>query len=326
MVYRAGVFDVLRFRNAGRLTVLSYHRINNPEATGFDTFKPVVSATPQNFSHQMDTISRNYNVVSVSEVIAWLKGDSRLPRYPALITFDDGYADNYEHAFPVLQARGIPAVIFLTTNIIGSVQPFFWDRVAYALYYTPLQRADLPGLGVREWCDVAAREATMQAWIDALKSVSEEARDEIMAGVEDLLQLQIPEDAFAGLHLSWDQVREMHTAGITMGAHTVSHPNLANLSQMQVMQELTRSRMQIEREIKAPVVSFAYPYGLKENYNHQAVQTVIEAGFDIAFSLEPGIPSLKQVKQNPFCIQRVFLSHHDHPARFAAKLSGLYHR
>ena len=89
-LFRAGAFDVIHRLTPGRLTVLAYHRVVDWNVPDFDTFKPVVSATPAAFAAQMDFICERFNVVSVSDVLAWLRGEKALPPYPALITFDDG--------------------------------------------------------------------------------------------------------------------------------------------------------------------------------------------------------------------------------------------
>jgi peptidoglycan/xylan/chitin deacetylase (PgdA/CDA1 family) len=84
------------------LAVLNYHRIDDPHREGFDSFKPNVSATPHEFARQMAYLAKWFNVVSLQEIVDWLDGRRELPRHAALITFDDGYLDNYTSDYPVL--------------------------------------------------------------------------------------------------------------------------------------------------------------------------------------------------------------------------------
>ena len=111
------LFQTLFFRS---LTVLNYHRIDNPKDDNFATFKPNVSALPAQFDLQMKYLAENYNVVSASDVSAWIMDGRSLPSKAALITFDDGYQSNFDLAFPILRRESVPASIFLATSFLGT--------------------------------------------------------------------------------------------------------------------------------------------------------------------------------------------------------------
>src|SRR5690349_12198359 len=121
---------------AKSLTVINYHRIDDPYRKDFDSFKPNVSATPDDFDNQLDYLAKWFNVVSVRDVTQWLDRQRDLPPYAALITFDDGYLDNYTFAYPILRSHHLPALIFLTTEHIGTDTPFYWDMAAYCFHHT----------------------------------------------------------------------------------------------------------------------------------------------------------------------------------------------
>src|SRR5215216_6859046 len=101
LAHKTGLIRAGRGLWARSLTVVNYHRIDDPHRTDFDSFKPNVSATPEDFNRQMDYLSKWFNVISMQNVLQWLDGQKELPSYAALITFDDGYLDNYTFAYPI---------------------------------------------------------------------------------------------------------------------------------------------------------------------------------------------------------------------------------
>ena len=147
LLIKSGIFDAARALSPQALTVLNYHRINDPDAADFDTFVPNVSATPGDFALQMDYVKKNYNVISCQQLISFLRGEAILPPHAAMITFDDGYYDNLSNAFPILKERNLPAIIFLTTGFMGATTPFYWDYVAYCFHHTTKRSANFPLVG-----------------------------------------------------------------------------------------------------------------------------------------------------------------------------------
>ena len=138
-----------------------------------------------------------------------------------------------------------------------------------------------------------------------------------------LLDVSISPDTFAGLHLTWDQVRTMTATGIEMGAHTQSHPILTRVSLAQARQELEGSKNRIEAEINQPVKLFAYPNGLSTDFNADLQTILAQLNFAAAFTLLPGPTQPAEAQQKPLAIRRICLHHQDTLPRFAAKVMGL---
>lgn len=323
LVVRAGVFNFSRFLTPETLTVLNYHRIDNADSPDFDLFKPNVSATPEEFARQMDYLQAHYNVISCEQLDHWLQGKATLPPRPAIITFDDGYSDNLLNAFPVLQARNLSAIIFLTTGFIGTRQPFYWDSVAYCFHHTRRDHADLPLLGERHWADAASRDKVMLAWVEALKKVPETQKRVLIERIGDFLDVPIPEERFSNLYLTWSQVREMSQKGMEFGSHTVNHPILTRVPLEEARCELIESKRRVEEEIQKPVTSLAYPNGQGADFSRAVMRIVAETGFRLAFSLLPGPTRLSTVKNNPLAIRRVYIGRNHSFPRFVAALAGL---
>lgn len=323
MLHELKVFDMARHVNTNLLTVLNYHRIDDPHRSDFDTFKPNVSATPKEFARQMDYIRCHYSVITCMDLVMWLKGERTLPPRPLLITFDDGYFDNYKYAAPILMARDLPATFFLSTGFMGTGEAFYWDSIAYLFFHSKKNTVHLPLLGTVTWRDAASREKIMNFWINAVKLLPDEKRLQAVDEMEKVLDVKVPEDAFSGLYLDWEQVRELSENGFEIGAHTVNHPILSRIPVTRVDDELTEAKRQIEKWTGKTVVSFAYPNGLAQDISADVVNSVRKAGMLLAFTLMPGPVSLKKVRSHPLLIRRIFLIHTDSFPRFVAKLAGL---
>ncbi|MFN8455456.1 MAG: polysaccharide deacetylase family protein [Anaerolineae bacterium] len=304
------------------MTVLAYHRITDPHAPGFDTFKPNVSATPQAFAAQIDFMRRHFHIVSLGQVLVWLQGQHPLPPQSALITFDDGYYDNLQYALPVLQQRRLPAAIFLATNYIGNPEPFYWDLIAYTFYHTTHNNVNLPYLGRQHWSDVTSRAAVVKRWVECLKILPDQEKWTVVKQLPHMLNITVPVDAFAGLHLSWEDVRSMAHAGFAMGAHTQSHPILSRVSLEQARAEVVGSKNRLEAELGRPVTTFAFPNGQPGDFTPELQDLLRETGFEAAFILLPGPARLAEVRQAPLAIRRIAISYKDNLPRFAAKVWG----
>jgi peptidoglycan/xylan/chitin deacetylase (PgdA/CDA1 family) len=309
------------FRNT--LTVLNYHRIDDPFREGFDTLRVNVSATPSDFAKQMDYVRRHYNVITCEHLARCLRGEAKLPPRAAIITFDDGYYDNLSNAYPILREHALPAVIFLATDFMGSDTPFHWDFAAYCFSRSTKDEANLPVTGARSWSSEEARERVLLEWVEALKRIPEEEKKRAASQIDGALGVSVPDKAFSGLHLTWDQVREMSGNGIEFGAHTASHPIMTRIPIEQARDEVIRSKTRIEEEIGRRVISFAYPNGGEADFSQDVMHVVRESGIEVAFSLLSGPTFYRTVKKRPLAIRRIFLGHHDTYSRFVLKVSGL---
>jgi peptidoglycan/xylan/chitin deacetylase (PgdA/CDA1 family) len=322
LLQKAGVFEIAHQLSPNFLTVLNYHRIDDPFRSGFDTFCSNVSATPADFANQMDYVANRYNVISGVELADCVKKRRKLPPHAAMITFDDGYYDNYSNAYPILKARNLPAIIFLATDYIGEQKPFYWDLIAYGFHHTKKTQADFPQLGLQSWVDDNSRNKAMQNWIAVLKRLTETEKQALVEKLPGILDVSVPADAFANLMMSWPHARELSENGIEMGGHTASHPILTRISPDDASAELVRSKQRIEEAIGKRALSFAYPNGQSEDFNADLMDRVRDVGFDIAFTLLSGPTRYSTVMKDPFAIRRIFLTYKDSFPRFVAKLTG----
>jgi peptidoglycan/xylan/chitin deacetylase (PgdA/CDA1 family) len=304
--FNTGLIHLGRPLWAKSLTVLNYHRIDDltPE-----TFQPNVSASPVQFEQQMGYLARWFKVVSLQDVHEWLLGGKSLPPHAALITFDDGYLDNYTNAYPILRKYGFSAVIFLTAGHIGTDAPFFWDLTAYCFAHTTADHISFPDGTELSWKDEAGIQQVSKSWIESLKKLTEDEKQKWVARLPEMLGVAIPHGYFKGLMMSWDQAREMSANGIEFGGHTIHHPILTRIPLERARAEIGGSLERISAELGKPVTGFAYPNGMKADFNGSVTQIVKEAGCLTAFTLLNGPTSLGEVRKSPYTIRRSFISH-----------------
>ncbi len=322
LLYRSGVLESMLKAGRTWLTALSYHRVEDPFRAGFYTYKPNISATPSQFRQQVEYLRAHYNLITCERLACWLRGEQELPPRPAIITFDDGYADNMALALPILQQLAVPATIFLCSGSIGSAVPFVWDYAAYCFSCTRKSRSELPLTGPAEWSDEVTRELVMRQWFQHAKSAQDAEKRKLVEALAKALDVDVPADAFTGLYLNWDQVRELDRSGIEMGAHTVTHPILTSIPLERARQEIMESKSRIEAELGKPVIGFAYPNGGRGDFSPEIMSLLREAGIEVAFTLLSGPTRLRTVASNPLAIRRIFVGYNDTFPRFLAKLAG----
>jgi peptidoglycan/xylan/chitin deacetylase (PgdA/CDA1 family) len=212
--------------------------------------------------------------------------DGSLPARAACITFDDGYADNHVVALPILQRHGLCATFFIATGFLGGGR-MFNDSIIETIRRATGATLDLRGLGVEglgvlALGDQGARRHAIEALLRALKYRPQAERDELTRAVQASANVaELPDS----LMMTPEQVRGLHSAGMQIGAHTVSHPILARLDESQAQSEIAASRDALQDLLGERIGLFAYPNGKPdEDYTSTHVRLVREAGFDAAVS------------------------------------------
>ena len=268
------------------LLVLNYHRVGDPVATAFD--RGVFSATDDGFADQVRFLSRHFDLVTPGDLDHVLKdGGGRF----VMITFDDGYRDNYEAAFPILRAYGARAVFFVTTGFLDDHRVAWWDEIAWMVRTS--ERSSLP---VGRWTDAAidlddpAREGVIHRLLQIYKQLPAEETPAFLDWLADASGTgRIPRTASAAPWMSWDMVREMQAGGMEIGGHTVTHPVLSRLTADLQLTEVRQCKDRIEAEIGQPIKAFSYPVGQPDSFTAETQKIVSESGYRWAFSFYGGL-------------------------------------
>jgi peptidoglycan/xylan/chitin deacetylase (PgdA/CDA1 family) len=301
LCYKAGLTRVLEALPQRRtLIILNYHRIGNADETPFDS--GVFSATAEQFDSHIAYLKRRFHISTLEEAFAVMGGESP-PGTSVLITFDDGYLDNYTVAFPILRSHGVQAVFFLPTAFIGTGKLPWWDAIAYMLKKSVKKRIqleypepaifDLLGDGRKALSTQILRLFTQPAVKDPKRFLME---------LEKECEVSRPTSVAERCFLDWDEARDMQRGGMEFGSHTHSHEILTKLSSELQLEEIRHSREILERELHRRVDILAYPVGLKHCFSAETTSALEQTGYRAAFSFYGGSNRPGEIR--PFDIRR----------------------
>ncbi|NOZ55683.1 MAG: polysaccharide deacetylase family protein, partial [Calditrichaeota bacterium] len=233
-----------------------------------------------------------------------------------LFTFDDGYADNWYHAAPILNEAGIKAAFFITTGFVAGTHPLWWDVLLASVQQAALEKvAELPKIEEEATFATLAEEiaslpterrlAEANRLVSVLKNTASTKRltlvrkfAEAWNGEEPLKKLALPKA------LTWQQIQSLHRQGHGIGAHTVSHADLGMLGPEQIREEIVQSVLALERVTRARVRMFAYPSGMPNPHTKRKElnQILSEVGIELAFCTSEG---WNEPGTDPLLISRV---------------------
>ena len=283
---KAGIIDfygnLRRKVSKSQIIILVYHRIS--PMTDKWSINPILH--PKLFEEQMDYFNKNFEIISLNTLSEMINEDI-VPEKAVVITFDDGYKDNYEVAFPILKKYNAPATVFLATGSIEEKKLFWWDLINYALFHTDMRSIDISGIGSYE---LISDENKIEAGLniqERLKKMDNSKKESIIEDLVNLTDANIPEKLGKKYILSWKEIRKMNKNGIDFGSHTVNHPILTNVSIEEAKWEIVNSKHCIEENLDTEVKSFAYPNG---DYNDKILSLVKNLGFDSSVSVYPMRP------------------------------------
>jgi peptidoglycan/xylan/chitin deacetylase (PgdA/CDA1 family) len=312
--YYSGLVSLARWkaqRAPQRLLILNYHR-----ATGGDLRRHLLY------------LRRHYRLLPLEQALAALYAPSPAPRgadrrLPLVLTFDDGYQDNYTHALPLARELQVPLTLFLLPAYTDSGAPFWWLEGASLVQQAQVAEVCLEG---QRYHLPADRQTLTQAIDARLRYASSVAqREAFLAEMRQALAVPAhrAHDDDGALPLTWTQVQEMAASGwVTFGAHTLHHPVLAYLDDpAEVAREVGESRRVLEQQLGHAVRTFAYPIGKPEHIGEVGLQAVKDAGYDWALTTLHGW-NTRHV--NPHALRRIEVDISQHWLVIAASAAGLW--
>ena len=309
-----------RFESTTSLAVLTYHRVAPPDERP-DLHPGLVSATPEAFEVQMAGLRRaKARPVSLADVLTHRRDATPLPERAVMVTFDDGYVDFAEHAWPVLRRHGIPVTLFVPTEYPDSDRTFWWDRLHHAVTSTdrrePLTLAERPG-DAFALSTPADRRQTFRRLREVVKA---EPHEPAMALVDRLMaDLGVAEPAPATL--SWARLASLREEGVTLAPHSRTHALLHRVGPAQLADEVRGSVDDLRRAVGDAPPAFAFPSG---GYDDQAVAAVCDAGIELAFTTDRGVNPLPEADW--LRLRRVNVGGRTTPALIRAQLLPVTHQ
>jgi peptidoglycan/xylan/chitin deacetylase (PgdA/CDA1 family) len=314
--------------------ILCYHRVISDQR-GRERNAPAMLVRRSTLARQLDWIGRRYRFAGLDEVAGQLVSGERAKRPLAAVTFDDGYADAYENAFPLLWRKGIPAAFFLVTDLLGTERCLDHDE----LYFWLRERAAEAGGWAR--VGAAARRAGLE-W----RRVPDAGAPGRVVDLKEALVERLPQHRLqalihelrrgarlpAGLReelrpMTWSMVRELAAAGAVIGSHTRSHPVLVNQSRAELAVELAGSKRALEAALDREVLHLSYPVG---GFNSTCVEAAVAAGYRYAYGTcrhrSTGHPALTLPRQVIWERSWAGLSSRISPAVASCEIAGVFDR
>jgi peptidoglycan/xylan/chitin deacetylase (PgdA/CDA1 family) len=281
-------------REQRRPLILGYHRVVEDYAQASLTEMPSMLISRAMFDRHIEWIGRSFRFASLDEIGEHLSSGQPFSEPVAAITFDDGYRDVYENAFPTLKRKGIPAAMFVVTDLIDRPLWQTHDRLycaverAFSTWDDPRRRLFdvMTGLQIptaQLFRNRAALTSSMAA-VSTLVSVLPQAD---VIRLMDALESDVARNATEiPLSVTWSMLHEMRQSGITIGSHTRTHVSLPMETVAAIDDELQGSKRVLEKTLGQPVNHFAYPGG---QFTPEVVEALQRAGYEYAYTACPHI-------------------------------------
>ncbi|MDC4203659.1 MAG: polysaccharide deacetylase family protein [Candidatus Manganitrophus sp.] len=270
--YYSGLLDLyIQFRDRcpaqRRLFIVGYHAVVEETDRAIDAgMMPQQLISKSLFEKEIDQIGAQFDFLSIDQAVDFLEGKFHLKRDSVVVTFDDGYRGIYDHAYPVLKKKGVPAIFYLCSDYVGTSLLFDHDRLFYLIQRAV--NASLPIEGLLLQRDVpfdSANPITRGTPLEVTRRLLEICSKTELDGFIRLLQEKLsvggadfPSEAAI---VGWDEVKEMAEGGMTFGSHTASHCLLTEVDPKVVMEELRSSKASLEARLDRKIEHLAYPDG-----------------------------------------------------------------
>jgi peptidoglycan/xylan/chitin deacetylase (PgdA/CDA1 family) len=277
--------------------------------------------SPEKMREFLERICRTFHTVSLDEFVDSVLEGRRL-RNAMVLTIDDGYANTYDYAFPVLRDMGLPFAVYVTTGFMDSDRILWNDLLEFAVFTTTrsVLRSEILDSDV-SLATTADKHAAIARLKGGLKSLNlEEALVQVESICEELGVDRDSSELGKVRFMSSLQIKELSDDGIVFGGHTVTHPILSRESRQRVREEVSECKRRLEDITGKPVRHFAYPNGRLEDFNEMVIDELKQAGY---VSSSTSIHGLHQPGDDPFEIRRIMVSNRWTYEEFETRTSGI---
>ena len=284
-------------QRSGLLRVLTYHRVDDPAARPW-LDPSLISASPEVFDQQMRYLSTHYQFVTVADILTALEtGNSKdLPARAIVVTFDDAYFDFEEHAWPILKRYGIPVTLFVPTAYPDQPErTFWWDDLYNAIQNTSREDNLNTPLGLLSLSNTF-RNQTYKRLKNYIKMLKHAEAKPLVKQFCDELGVQPTTNCILG----WDSLRRLASEGVTLGAHTRTHPLMNRVPLEEAQAEAIGSSHDLEHELGSTLPIFAYPSG---EFSAEVANMLEGEGFKLAFTTSRGINNIHRA--DPLRMRRI---------------------
>ncbi len=295
-----------------RAVVLMYHRVLSKQMRSQTCSHSGIIVDLETFDKQIQYLKKKFKVVTLEEFTEKIKSGINFDQSTCLITFDDGWKDNYVNAYPILKKYRVSATIFLPAGFVDHNRKFWQEKLSRILVNIYCMRSKQPD-SRQEYFDILKKyhlqdilgvpEQELKSYVaDEVSSKKKMTYTEIEQMISDLTQNARPSGNEAGRCdsiMNWDEVRQMKKDGISFGSHGISHRILTKVSESELDYEISESKRVIEGRINEDIFSISYPNG---DYESDIIELVKSNGYHTAFSTEKGFVD---VNDNPYSLRRI---------------------
>jgi peptidoglycan/xylan/chitin deacetylase (PgdA/CDA1 family) len=312
-----------RFWTRQRLLGLCYHSVVSDNSPQNDA-RTRIAVTVAQFEEQLKELRKHWTPVSLTQIHNAIDKKIPLPNRAVHISFDDGYRNNLTLAAPLLARYEIPATIFITTNLIATHGQLIWAlEIHERLVGLSDSKIEIGGtIYSLHPPETPQRTEESLGLLPQIKRLPIEERENLLHFLRNRTELDFTPFWKRELYdfLDWDELRLLRKQGIEIGAHTLSHPVLSSLNQIELERELRESKKCLERELGAECDVLAYPFGSEYDFSEQVIEAARRVGFRLAFTLQDcrNATVLEAMRIHRICI------HREHSlASFRTLISGL---
>jgi len=319
----------------GGYAVVNYHGVVPSDHSVADVFLDGNLLQPEMFRRQLQFLKSHFHMIHPEDFRAWIERGKLLPPRAVLVTCDDGLLNTLTDMLPVLQGESVPCLFFVTGASCGLKPGMLWYEELYHLMRArpldgpglqlPAEEATEPSRNFQaQWWSTVRRASRLDAraradWMDHVRSKCDEDETQV---------LHSQRSAALRSEKRWrlmnvDELRALAEAGMTIGAHTLSHPVLSLCSEAEARHEIQESKNDLELALGRQVWAFAYPFGNSSTMGEREVAMAQEAGFTCAFL---NVEHWRAGPANSFAVPRVHVTASTTLPEFAAHMSGLHAR
>jgi len=266
----------------------NYHRVGQASESFYDP--NVFSCNEENFEKHLQFYKKDFDLITVDELNSLTNSKTRLKSRFALITFDDGYIDNYSLAFPLLKANNVPAVFFIATDFIEKDILPWWDEIAFLV-----KNSSQNSVQLENWhTPISLKEKSKESNVkDVLQRIKTDTSNTMAKNIENLKKsLGLEPDYFTphkDLFMTWDMLKEMQANGMTIGSQSCSHSIMSHLSIEDQKYEALNSKKILSEKMNSEINSFAYPVGGISAFTQATENILLESEYSLGFSFIAGI-------------------------------------
>ena len=304
LAIRSGVLRWTAFLRPAGVAILMYHSVmETPEAEA-NTLGRIMHSSAI-FRRQMEVLARDFNPVTLDDALDFVRGQKTLKGRPVVITFDDGYADNVEIAIPILNQVGVPATFYIAVESVNSRTLPWPSRLRYAMY-TTRKNSWKASDGTQYLMNTfEERDRAVLRASDECCQFAGVAQENYVRKIEIELDAAVPKSK-GELMMTWDQVRSVVSNGHIIGSHTMTHPNMAYVSESDAFHELQASKLKLETELGRGVTHFSYPCpAMSPHWTPRTVEQSRHCGYVTAVTTDFGVV---RRSDNPLSLRRVLPS------------------